>query len=546
MAVKVLIVSIILGLAKASAHSDNFWLSLQSDFLNIELNYQSNPSIKSRYPVFMRLILEGLWGWQPGTLWDMNSSCNLNEFQVNFSSADSAAKKQEVLKDVLDRCSPVFSKNNFLNSIKSISQKGSFHNHPFLKYSSLNFPNGLKTRALWGIKNIEKRDLIIIRPGIFATVDELIAERYLIFLLNELNNFHIVVLENSTSGDQFVNNQNAIIGGPKEAFENLYLIEQIRKNAILGPLVGKIHLMGISLGANGVLLASQINQKENYRYFDKTLLLCPVVDLPASFAVQMENGFIPYAIDWWSSRRFSDLVEKKDFELPSAVDAFLKLSPRWVKSAWAFFEKKYDFQPQWQTYLPKDLYRGDFKKDYQFYNEGDPLPNNFYVLATKIDPIVPTEKNYSKLLKGAHESVFFHLFDDGFHCSFAYAYQWKFLDRLFSAILMSAENVSFSIGRRFQLHTVAKIDEVLSSDKDKLEVRSVEITKLEADYVELLVYFMQGKHLRNGHVQISLDALSLGTDHLRYDPEAVRSYIKRYIQTKSDIDSEGSEFFIKI
>ena len=448
----------LLAYSKAGAHSDAFWKSIETDFVSMELTYLNNPSVESRYPALARFFLESFWGWNPGTTWDMSTSCDLDQFKTNLVLEQTPVKKQLVVTKFLRRCSPIYSKNNMLNGLKIISQKGSFENHPFFKYSFLNFPDKVKTRALWGFKTQSKRDLVIIRPGIFASVDELIAEKYLLYILTELNNFHVVVLENSTSGDHIVNNEHGMIGGPKEAFENLYLVDQIRKNKTLAALVDKVHLLGISLGANGVLLSSLVNQKQNYRYFDKTLLLCPVVDLKASFQAQMANGWTPYLLDWWSSYRFKDLAKKKDFQLESAVDSLLSLSPRWVNGVWMWLEKKYLYRASWQLYLSKDFYTGQFKNDYQFFSNQTMLPMQLFVLATEVDPIVVPEMNFDRLSKHANEHTFFAKFENGIHCSFAYTYQWKFLDRFLSGLLESStkkrnEGLA-SIGAKYQVESI--------------------------------------------------------------------------------------------
>jgi hypothetical protein len=547
MLTKIVFLISIFGTVSLWAHSADFWTGLENDFIDIEMQYQMNAAVKSRYPRVLRKTLEGLWGWHPGTTWDKESRCSLAELKSALVSEIELRKNQATLASFIERCSPTYSTSNIMNTLKILSQKGTFYNHPFFKYSFLNFPKGLKTRALWGIKSPTKRDLIIVRPGVYANVDELIAERYILYMLTELNDYHVVILENSTGGDHFVNNDHGAVGGPKEAFENLYLIDQIRKHPKLSGLVDKIHMMGISLGANGVLLSSLINQKEKRRYFDKTLLFCPVVDLRASFQAQMVNGVRPFLIDMWSSHRFQDLLGKKDFHLESFWDSLFSLSPRWVKSAWVWFEKKYRFHPEWQTYLSKDYYTGDFEKDYQFFNNVTRLPDNVYVVATKTDPIVFPEQNFDRLQQLAHENTFFYKFDDGFHCSMAYAYQWKFLDTLFAGMIGSSGDPVLAT-KRYQLsmHKTAHPDAEAPGEEKIGEIRSVEVAKMDGEVVELLVYFAVSDKVRSGHVKIPLVDLFLDAHHVDYDHEVVVNYIKRFVQTKFEVQKENSEFFIKI
>lgn len=546
----VLILASLLSVSSAWAHNPEFWQSFDNEFIKMEMTYQNNPEVKSRYPKVLRTILEGIFGWYPGTVWDMKSDCSFTELSQALAAIGPLNSKSLALDDFIRRCNPVYSKNNAMNVLKIISQRGSFHHHPFFKYSFLNFPNRLKTRAFWGVRSEEKRDLIVIRPGVYANVDELIAERYLLFMLTELNDYHILVLENSTSGDHFVNNDNVIIGGPKEAFENLYLIEQIRKHPRLSSLVAKIHLMGISLGANGVLLSSLINQKEKYKYFDKTVLFCPVVDLKASFQTQMQSGVKSFLLDLWSRRRFQDLDGKAGFELAPFWPSLSSLTPRWVNSAWSWFEKNYKLQSEWQNYLPPEFYSGDFTKDYQFFNEQTRLPDNFYAVATKTDPIVIPKGNYEKLAAKAHENTFFYKFEEGFHCSMAYAYQWEFLDTFFTGIFGLPPQTEVKTKKKYHLNMAKTHPPEAQSISGELQIRSVEVAKLDKELVELLVYFTGHSdvesYVKSGHVLIPLKDLHLDEHFVEYDFEVIRSYIKRLIQTKFTIEKEDGSVFIKI
>lgn len=532
------------------AHSPEFWQSFNNDFIQMEMVYQNNPNVKSRYPKSVRTLFEGLMGWHPGTVWDKGSDCSFSELREMLNSAGPIGLKSAMLDEFVRRCNPVYSKNNVLNTLKVLSQRGSFHHHPFFKYSYLNFPNGLKTRALWGLRSEEKRDLIIVRPGIYANVDELIAERYLLFMLTELNDYHVLVIENSTSGDHLANNEQVTVGGPKEAFEDLFVIEHIRKHPKLSSLVGKIHMLGISLGANGVLLASLINQKEKHRYFDKTILFCPVVDLKVSFQKQMQSGLRPFMIDLWSRRRFQDIESKKDFKLASFWESLFSLTPRWVNGAWDWFKGSYKIHPEWKKYLPDEFYSGDFDKDYSFFNEQTRLPDNLYAFATKTDPIVFPDDNYAKLVAKAHENTFFYMFEDGFHCSMTYAYQWKFLDSLFSGVIGSSEPGPARAERKYRLavtKTHPPANDLVSGD---LDIRSVEVSRLDTKWVELLVYFSAvssfESHIKSAHVQIPLRDLYLDEHFVEYDIEVIRNYIKRLIQTKFRIEKEADGVFIKI
>lgn len=196
--------------------------------------------------------------------------------------------------------------------------------------------------------------------------------------------------------------------------------------------------------------------------------------------------------------------------------------------------------------MPKEFYSGDFVKDYQFFNEQTRLPDNLYVVATKTDPIVFPSDNYEKLAAKRHDNTFFYMFDEGFHCSMAYAYQWKFLDTLFSVMIGSNEVVANEANRKYRLNITKShppAHDLISGD---LEIRSVEVSKIDTKSVELLVYFHGESLVKSAHVEIPLRDLYLDEHFIGYDIEVIRNYIKRLIQTKFRIEKEADGVFIKI
>lgn len=398
------------------------WKTIEDDFFSIQIPYRKNESVKAQYPRLIGQFLYKTLGWDPG----LNS-----EPEVKCSNSPKLFGTKAVQSDFdlwVDNCPATVNSSTWLSPFKSVSQFGNLKEHPFVKYGYLNFPTNLKTRMLLGIKDLEKKDLIIFRPGVFVNLDDLRAEKYLVYILTEILNVHIIMLESSTSAEHLVNNAQSSVGGISEAYENLYLVNEIRKNKVLSRITNKIHFFGMSLGGNGVLAASLINQSQHYKYFDRTILFCPVVNVISSFEARMQPGAKSFIFDLWSSSRFLDLLDRPRFELSPLLPSILSLKPRWIRAAWEWFQGNYQYHPEWSKVLPNDFHTGDYRYDHLFQTRIKKLPENFYVLATRTDPIVSLEDNFNYLKQFQDpKKQIFKIFENGVHCSFPYTYQWKFI-----------------------------------------------------------------------------------------------------------------------
>lgn len=417
---------------------DEMWASAKwkNDFISPTDVNDVADKIPGSYPVWAKKLLDIGFGWTPGPNEKSKLQCDATSLRKVLSSAKTAGDKLKIFSDAYQNCSPVESTTNSLNVFKNISQRYPYLENPLYHRVTLHFPGDIKTKALFVFKDLKPRDLIIFRPGIFGTTDDLIAEKYLLKIFFELSDFNMIVLESSSSSDHMYNNPKIYLGGVKEGYENLYLIEQLRGHPQFSALIKNINLIGMSLGGNGVLFASYMNQINKYKFFNKTLLICPVVDMNKTFAKARESVFNKYTMDLWVSRRFGPAFSKRPDSLKSGfLSSLFALKPRYIPAYYDLAEKDYYLDPKlYKNFYPLE-YSGNFEKDLNFYQKMVQLPRDFYYLATPRDELVNPQINYQYIKNKATGNEFIYSFPEGQHCSFAYTYNWEFLVALFLGIL---------------------------------------------------------------------------------------------------------------
>lgn len=416
---------------------ESFWSSKlwENNFIKETTPEESSESIPGRYPKWAKTILNLFFGWELVQDSKQPLSCDARSLRNHLSRMLSPEEKYKYFNEQYDKCSPVRSKNNLINILKNISQRYDYLKNPLYKKITLHFPGGIKTKALFAFKDKTPRDLLIFRPGIFASTDDIIAEKYLLKIFFELSEFNLIVLESSSSPDHMYNNAKIYLGGVKEGLENLYLIKQLRAHTGFSVLIKKINLIGMSLGGNGVLFASYMNQLNQYQFFHKTLLMCPVVDLNRTFDEAKIPRSDKYITDLWVSRRFGEAFSKRNIITMGFMESLFSLSPRYIPSYYELAKNNYYLDPALYQGFSPNLYSGNYTEDLNFYQKLYQLPQNFYYLATKSDELVNPNINFKYIKNRESGKEFIHLFTEGIHCSFAYAYDWEFIKSLLLGIL---------------------------------------------------------------------------------------------------------------
>lgn len=529
----------------------NFWAAnkWQDHFFKSSTAEENSDQIKGRYPKPVKWFLEQSFGWKPGLLRSKTLGCDRFLFEKKLQDLTSLEEKLKWFEKNYQDCQPEESTSNFLNSMKNISQVYDFKNNPFYQSVTLHFPGDIKTKAIFAFKDFEKRDLVILRPGIFASVEEIIAEKYLLMMLFEQSNFNLLVLENSTSPDHLFNNSKANLGGIKEGYENIFLASQLRKHPQFSQMIAKIHLFGVSLGGNGVLFANLLNQQNNYQYFDKTVLFCPVVDLSTSFEEGGVASVKNYFMDLWASLRLNSAIDQRGKFRFGFWQSLFNFQPRFVTSYYDLAEKEFVLEPEFYKNFTPLKYSGNFKQDLNFFKEITSWPKELYLFATKQDEIVNPATNYQRLVdmtSGLQKFNF--LFPQGFHCSFPYAYNWDFISHMLLGILDQDHN------QKTQVYSVFIVgdnmpDQDLSGSGVDNWIESVifenESGKSQIDETAkaLQVRFYEGKLLRTGKFILKFPFMGIKENDLT---PAVEEMIKRRFLFRSRISKKQNQYSIEL
>lgn len=170
--------------------------------------------------------------------------------------------------------------SNIKSAFNTINLQLDVEAHPFLTPVELNLEGQQKIKAWLGWHgDFKPRPLLIIRGGIFSSSSEFLAERFMWMQFFEQGPFNVLLVESSSGPDFIYTNDKISVGGYFEAQQNLWIAKRLRsKEEPIAKIISSVHLMGISLGGQGVLMAHQWNDL-NDSPIESFLAYCPVVSI---------------------------------------------------------------------------------------------------------------------------------------------------------------------------------------------------------------------------------------------------------------------------
>ena len=380
-------------------------------------------SNSGRYAAPVKFMFESILGWVPeGKTRIKSEACRPHLWQdrLQDSRLKSVNLQGALIRKYLQECGEEIQtgdRGEFSNARQIMSLKLDPQNHPFFQRVVMSLPGGIKLKGLLLLKGDTKpRPMVVVRLGIFSSVEEFLPERYLAMQLFEQSPFNVLIVENMTSPDFIANNFSLSLGGYDEGLQNILIAKLLRDSLEpLSRLVHSVHFVGVSLGGHGVLFASLLNQF-NGNNINSFTGICPVVHLRQTFANLTEKTLPKKGFDLWAQSRLSLVKEK-----------------------WPTVEthERFGFLPKLLEIL-ENKYRGGLS-----YYSGIKLPpgmqdtaslwgnNDFWpryqssssvlVLATKRDDFVPFALNAATLKESNIKVV---LLDEGFHCTLPIPYDW--------------------------------------------------------------------------------------------------------------------------
>lgn len=458
-----------------------------------------------RYSWPLRFLLQNVLAWSPsGEGQPLTPKCSselwgqrLQDPRIKESVLLQGALIQKYFKDCADELE-TGSNSDAVNLVKMMTMKLTPQEHPFLHRVVFSLPGNIKLKGLLGLKgDFKKRPLVVLRLGIFANIEEFMPERAWFMMLFEQSPFNILLLENMSGTDFVANNSRFAFGGYDEGLQNI-LVAQILKdpNEPLNRLIESLHLFGVSLGGNGVLygsLLNDLNAPKGRPLYQSFFGMCPVVNLQKTMKnLVTDNKPFSWLAESWASKRLVELPKK----LKSLED---KTDGGFLENTVGEVARTYQGGLSYVSELklpagvqdgPKFWELNDFWKSYK--NVHQPV----MIFATHTDLLVPYALNAQELqkktLKVDSNNISVVDFSHGIHCTLPVPYDWKAVSTLLQAYVLS-HSPGFKM--REQVLEMDLSDQI---DKDfytgSVEVRSsVEVPKAKDSFVSFTVLLKNEK-----------------------------------------------------
>ncbi|MBO9665589.1 MAG: hypothetical protein J7501_02100 [Bdellovibrio sp.] len=402
-----------------------------------------------RYPVVFNFLFQSILGWTPtGAGKNLSEKCSTDLWESRMRDprlAVSAQIQGGLVQKYLQQCSAELESGDdggLTNARRMLSMSYDPQGHPFLRRVVINLPGNVKLKGLLALKgDFKRRPFVILRSGIFSSIEDFRPERGWLMMLFEQAPFNVLLVENMTSADFIANNNQFSFGGYDEGIQNI-LLAQMLKNPVepLSRIVDSVHVFGMSLGGHGVLFSSLLNKYNSpngHSLIQSFLAMCPVVNLKPTMESLTQSGVKSAFVDLWGRRRLGNLEEK----LPGLVqyDSF-----KYLNKAVSEVVRTYHGGLSYisTVKLPPGMKDSEsFWHDNDFWKFYQDVQEPVMIWATEQDPLVPFDKNSQMLLnkqmKVASKNLRVVEFAQGFHCTLPVAYDWKFISSMFQAYILS-------------------------------------------------------------------------------------------------------------
>ena len=407
----------------------------------IEFPGESSPYAKDspgRYPAILKFLFQKVLSWNPdGVRGSYSAECDpaLWQSRLNTSKVKSPVLQSALIRRYLSECGTQLESgrsSGLSNFLKIMTLRFSNQDHPFLHRVVFHLPGNIKLKGYLALKgDTKKRPMVILRLGIFSSVEDFLPERFLLMQLFEQSPFNVLVLENMTGPDFIANNIDFAFGGYDEGIQNILVAQALSDpSEPLNALVDSVHLTGMSLGGHGVLFASLLNETAPKARIQSFLALCPVVNLRETVENLDNRGYESQAINFWSSHRLEGLREK----IPSLAEASrFHILSKMMKAVVERYPGGLSYTPE--IALPKGMKDSrEFWKQNDYWSFYQNVHSPVMVWATEQDPLVTFSKNAASLHQ---DNIGVVLFKQGYHCTLPIAYHWDVISTLLQSYILS-------------------------------------------------------------------------------------------------------------
>ena len=526
-------------MASPVTRAESVFASVQSPFFQVQP--ELSPTVRGEDDLFSHLYRWDFLKYEPtGKQQIFDPACEWKKREPrevkNFAEFSSKWKAYKA------DCASTFQNGSQWGAVhfyKVMFERFRVQEHPHLRQVNLTYPNGTVVHALLGLKDGKPRPMVVFRMGIFSNVDQMYAERFLLMQLFEQSPFNILAIESMTGSDFIARNKSRSFAGMDEAVQNLHVLKHLRDPAEpISRLVSSVHLLGISMGANGQLLTHILQSQQGAKpWANSTLLLCPPLRLQETLDYHLNHRWRTVLINLWARKRLAQLRRedvglRDDHFLQDLLDKVARTyqgpieDAAWIRWPADWSERKKDF---WKgnAFLP-------LVKD---------VPTPLFILATREDPIVPYLLNSGLIERqqvdlGAAPVLLWPL-EKSAHCALPGAYDWREMASIFQDYILSEspEFVRSEKSVQFEIDSEIQSEILRRGFFPHLEIQMSE-GALAAEvrvmfYPKAPVSFWQERQLKGRAVMISLASLDLGFEGPAQRPadiEMARRWLHQNLQ----------------
>jgi pimeloyl-ACP methyl ester carboxylesterase len=402
-----------------------------------------------RYPVFLNFLFQNVLSWIPsGAPKVMSPNCEPEVWGARLQDPrvkDAISLQGALVQKYFQDCAGDLATGNtssFVNLSKMMTMKFQPQVHPFMRRVVVQLPGNVKLKGLLGLKgDFKARPFVIMRLGIFSSIEDFKPERAWAMMMFEQSPFNVLLLENMSSGDFVADNSQFAFGGYDEGLQNI-LVAKLLQDPMqpISRLVDSVHIFGVSLGGHGTLFASLLNDfnsPKNRPLIQSFSAMCPVVNLQDTMQNLTSGGAFSAMVDLWSRERLKGLGSKM-----SAVNDYDNFS--FLKKAVSEIARTYQGGLSYVSgiHLPPGMKDGaDFwglNDFWKFYNN---VKQPVLIVATDQDMAVPYALNSARLqnksMKVDSKNIRVVNLPEGYHCTLAIPYDWKALSTVLQSYVLS-------------------------------------------------------------------------------------------------------------
>lgn len=305
---------------------------------------------------------------------------------------------------------------------------------PRVRVQTFHLKNKAKLQAMVGFqRGPTKRPLILVRCGVACDLSNGPDKATVFMHLMEESGFHVVILTSASSTLYAKENGEMFVSGIEEGAQMLEVLEQIRQSPEWAR-ISEVHLLGVSLGANGALFASQFSLQRPELQIRSAIAMCPVVDMGAQLRAALAEDVRGFFFD----SQIRDIFATSQSRVAELSEALpnLRTVPR-SQLLEIILEGSYKILKSRPTSsdllnIPKPKSYEDFLRSLRFQDVKDQPGVPTLVIHAEDDMLVPSSANSEQLGIGGKNLGVIRL-RRGNHCAFNQGIEWT----TFSEILRS-------------------------------------------------------------------------------------------------------------